>query len=349
MCHAFPAAAIAGLGLRPVRLQCGVSAASESEGERLVRADACPLVKSMLGNISAMRGLHAEIDMWIGLHTCDQMRRAHYLMSSELGQEVYPIQLPATRTEEAAGYYASQVRRLVNDITAIHGPSFDPEAAGRWHDDQAAAAEVLSRAARSGGISPLDLHAMFHLFHVARPGGLADFYRKTIDMAPAYESDLVIVLAGGPLALEDTVVLEALQDHGVSVIPLNCTGLNSVETENTDTTHSHADGIDVIERLALESFKTPPCARARPNATVFERIGKTLEQSGASGLLVKCLKFCDHWYTERKRLEGAFDLPVLVMDSVYAEGGRERLLGRTEAFIETLKAQPRKSIQQGEA
>jgi benzoyl-CoA reductase/2-hydroxyglutaryl-CoA dehydratase subunit BcrC/BadD/HgdB len=97
---------------------------------------------------------------------------------------------------------------------------------------------------------------------------------------------------------------------------------------------------DLPGALALEAFMLPPCARARPNASVYRRIDETLASSGASGLIVKCLKFCDHWYTERERMNRSFDLPVLVIDSVYAEGGRESMLGRVEAFIETLKEAP---------
>jgi benzoyl-CoA reductase/2-hydroxyglutaryl-CoA dehydratase subunit BcrC/BadD/HgdB len=337
-CHAFPAAAAAGLGLWPVRLLCGASVAAEAAGERLVRPDVCPHVKSLIGNLIERRGLHAEVDLWVGLQTCDQMRRGLYLLSEELSLEVHPIQLPATRTLEAAGYFALQVERFCADVEAIHGMRFDPAKALKWRSEQTSAAAVLALAARSAEVSPLDLHAMFHLFFVARPEGLFGFYERLIASAPPFKGARRVVLAGGPLALEDTVVLEALEAGGVGAVPLNCTGLNTVTAgAGEEKINGANEGGDYLPRaLAIESFNLPPCARARPNTAVFQSIAETLASTGASGLIVKCLRFCDHWYTERVRMAQAFDLPVLVLDSDYAGGGRERLMGRVEAFIETM-------------
>jgi len=96
-------------------------------------------------------------------------------------------------------------------------------------------------------------------------------------------------------------------------------------------------GGDLIRYLALRSFHKPTCMRARPNSAVYERIGRQLRETNAAGLIVKSLKFCDHWYTERERMRRTFDLPVLVFDSDYAEGGRERLLSRVDAFVEMME------------
>ncbi len=331
MCHAFPTAVAAGLGLWPVRMLCGVSGAAESAGEQIVRADVCPLIKSMLGNAAEKNGLHAEIDLWIGLYTCDQMRRGLDSLASDLGREVHPIQLPATRTEEAAEYYAAQIRRFVADVEARHGLKFDEEKALRWQEECLRAGILLGLAARSGNIAPTDLHAVFHLYSTARPFGLADFLEKTFSDSEAFEAGKKIILAGSPLAAEDISILETLEEHGAHVIPLNCTGLNSVEEKTLLPT-----GGDTVRGLALGAFNLPPCARARPNAGVFERIGKELKSSGADGIIVKCLKFCDNWYTERERLAAAFDVPVLVVDSAYSNGENERLENRIEAFMETL-------------
>ncbi len=330
-CHAFPAAVIAGLGMRPVRVLCGVSADAESDGEKVVRPDVCPLVKTLLGNVSEKRGLHGSVDLWIGLFTCDAMRRGMDMLAGPLGREVHPLQLPATRTPASADYYADQVRRVVADIETRHGLRFDPGRAESWQQEHDKAAAVLARAARSGKVSPLDLHALFHLFFVARPEGLGDLFNDLLAASPAYDSSGAIVLAGSPLALEDTVLLEDLESRGYSVLPLNCMGLNAVE----DGPEQRGE-LDPVRALSLRSFHRPHCMRSRPNREVYGRIAATVKEIRPVGLVVKCLKFCDHWYTERERLRRTFDLPVLVFDSDYAEGGRERLLSRIDAFVEML-------------
>jgi benzoyl-CoA reductase/2-hydroxyglutaryl-CoA dehydratase subunit BcrC/BadD/HgdB len=330
-CHAFPPAVAAGLGLWPVRVLCGATSDAESTGEKIVRADVCPQVKSLLGNVSKDAGLHGEVDIWAGLYTCDQMRRGLNCLQQSLGKEVHSIQLPATRTKEAAGYYALQVRRMVTDLETQGALRFDTAGAMKWQGEYEAAAAVLSRAGRSAEISPFDLHAMFHLFFVARPEGLAEFFRKLISSSPKFRSKKSIMLCGSPLAAEDTILLEVLEEQGFSAVLLNCTGLNAVEESCLSIPCD-----DQITSLALEAFHKPPCARARPNSSVYERISESIQSSESAGLIVKCLKFCDHWYTERERLRRKFDLPVMVFDSDYAVGGREWVRSRIDAFLETL-------------
>lgn len=330
-CQAFPASVIAGLGLWPARVLCGASANAESDGERIVRADVCPLVKSLIGNVSEGRGVHGKADMWIGLYTCDQMRRGLDCIAGRLGQEVHPLQLPATRTAGAAAYYISQVRRFVADVEALHGLRFQEAPAEQWELSYSEAAGFLSRAARSGTVAPLDLHAMFHVLIGGRPFGLGSFFREAVASSGPFRPWAKVVLTGSPLALEDTPVLESLEASGIGVVLLNCTGLNSVEHDVAASGCS-----DLLDNLALSAFYRPPCIRARPNAGVYERIRETISATGARGLIVKCLKFCDSWYTERERLKRSLDLPVLVFDSDYAAGGRERLATRIEAFLEVL-------------
>ncbi len=330
-CHMFPSAVAAGLGFWPLRLMCGASSDAESSGEKVVRADVCPHVKCLLGNVSEDRGLHAGVDLWLGLYTCDQMKRGLQCLSEDLGRRVHPLQLPSTQTREAAEYYAHQVRRVVKDIEALDGLGFDAARARQWHGDRNEAAKVLAEAAYSLRVSPVDLHAMFHLFFIARPEGMAGFFRKIIGESRGFDAGKSVVLAGSPLAHEDTGILEELEARGISIIPLNCTGLNAAEGIGP------VSDDDLPGSLAIQAFQAPACIRARPNAAVYERIAAVLRSTGASGLIVKSLKFCDLWYTERERLKRSFGVPVLVFDSDYAEGGKGRLFSRIDAFLEMLR------------
>jgi benzoyl-CoA reductase/2-hydroxyglutaryl-CoA dehydratase subunit BcrC/BadD/HgdB len=336
VCNSFPEPVAAGLGLIPVRVQCGASSISESEGEALLRADVCPFVKSLVGNVAGKKGLHSEVDLWAGLFTCDQMRRAMFYLADVLSLEVHPLQLPATRTRVSADYYAGQIKRFVSDAEQVHGLKFDADKALRWYGERKAVADILIRAARSSILSPLDLHDMFHLYFISRPRGLREFFEKLIGSSPYFESRMNVVLAGSPMAKEDTIVLEALQQRGVSVIPLNCTGLNALEHEEDGALSVPETANDTVEFMAREAFWRAPCARSRPNRTVYERMRKTIADTGASGVILKCLKFCDLWYTERKRIGDELDVPVLVLDSVYAGGERGRIEARIDAFLETL-------------
>lgn len=329
-CHHFPEAVLAGINIRPVRVLCGASADAQSRGGQIVRADVCPHVKSLLGNILKKSGIHADIDIWIGLATCDQMRRGMAALADTLNKEAYFLHLPATRTAEAAEYYVHEVQRIVSDISAKYNLSFAPHKAEQWQKERDKAAKVLSRAARIGAISPLDLHYLFHIMFIARPDGLAEFFEDAVKASEKFTAKKTVVLAGSPLAFEDAALLEYLETKGIGIMPLSCTGLNTIDNEYT------AGGQDVLRSLTLGAFRKPACARARSNREVYERIHETIKATGAAGLIIKCLKFCDHWYTERERMRSSFSVPVMVFDSDYADGGKERLFSRIDAFIETL-------------
>lgn len=332
LCHAFPSAVIAGLGMIPVRLSCNVSSSAESAGERLVRANVCAFVKCALGNAEAGSGLYGEIDIWAGLMTCDQMRRALFMFDELLGLEMHPIQLPATRTESTASYYASQIRRFVLDIEAIHGVRFNAEIALDWQRQKQSSGRLIAELARRSILSPLELHELLHLWTVCSPFGLKNFIEEMLYAAPRYEPTATVIMAGGPMAYEDTFMLEELERMNIAVIPLHCTGLNMLESER----QIQDDIGDPIEAISNEAFWRPACARQRPNSGVFNRIRGEIESSGASGLIVKTQTFCDHWNTEKVRLHEAFDLPVIVIDTAYSEGEHQRQAVRIEAFIETL-------------
>jgi benzoyl-CoA reductase/2-hydroxyglutaryl-CoA dehydratase subunit BcrC/BadD/HgdB len=178
----------------------------------------------------------------------------------------------------------------------------------------------------------MELHHLLHVYHLCRPEGLAEFLEEAVSLAMVFEGRTKVVLTGSPLALEDTALIEMLGERGVSVLPINCTGTAALEA----VADAPPEDGDIVRHLALEAFHAPPCARARPNREVFERIGEAIRDSGASGLIVKALKFCDQWYTERVRMGNAFGVPVLVLDSVYSEGERGRLGGRLDAFLEVV-------------
>lgn len=328
-CSALPQAVIAGLGMRPVRLICSATPQAAHEGSRLVRPDVCPLVRTLIGNVSLRQGLHALVDIWIGLCTCDHMRRGLDVLGDTLGAEVYPVQLPATRTPEAAAYYASEVVRTVRDIEANHSLSYDETLARQWHIDYATASRALRAIALGGRVRPTVLHAMFHLLCIARPEGLDEFFNQ-LASSETFCPRRTVLMIGGPLALEDTTALEELELLGIGVVPLQCTGLGMLDAATGGLVPSD------IASHAVTAFSRPPCIRARPNDEAFDRIGHYIADLKPDALVFQSLTWCDLWHTERQRIGERFGLPLLCLEADYAEGCAERLRVRIDAFSEVL-------------
>jgi benzoyl-CoA reductase/2-hydroxyglutaryl-CoA dehydratase subunit BcrC/BadD/HgdB len=329
LCHAFPPAAGAGLGMWPVRVLHGATQEMECAGEKHVRPDVCPLVKSFLGSVSTGTGLHSLVDLWVGMYTCDQTRRLFQELGRLTGAEVQHIQMPATRTPAAEEFFTSQAERLVAGMASRLGTAYDAGAASCYEEDRFEAAATLDRLVAGGRLSPVLVHLLYQILHVGLPGGLARFFEDTAAMSPKPSSRIRIAVTGGPMPLEDDCIPLLLEEYGAAMIPLGCSGRQTAAPDGRGCGGSAGC-------LAGEYFRKSRCARSRPNDAMFEDLGRGIAETGCRGLIVKTLKFCDIWFTEKERLKRMMPVPVLVIDTSFAPGERERLRTRVEAFMESL-------------
>lgn len=330
LCSAFPPAIGAGLGMWPVRALGGASQEMESLGERFVRPDVCPLAKSTLGAVSSRTGLHGMIDAWVGMYTCDQTRRLFQELSRLTGAEVHHLQLPATRTREAREFFVSQVGRLVSDLSAtVAGRPYDLSRAAEWEKGRRAAAARLSSLASSCSIPPTALHLMYRLLDFARPEELLDSLSRAASPVAGWHPRFPVAVIGSPLLLEDDYIPRFLEERGIAVVPLGCSGGQSAVPDGTPC--SGDPGC-----LAGVWFDSIRCTRCRPNEEVFEHLESEIARTGCRGLVVKTLKFCDLWFAEKERLRARMPVPVLVLDTSFAAGEMERLRTRVEAFMESI-------------
>ena len=332
LCKGFPPSIAAGLGFRPVRVLQEASVEMEDLGGKLVRQDICPLIKVFLGGIDSGRGLFDLIDVWMGLATCDQTRRCFYALADMENVTVHHLQLPATRSQSAAEYFSEQLRQFCCDCRDLYGFEYSAERAMDYSMSLWKAGNILREAALTRQISPLDLHWLFHLFLVAEPDGLAETLLSLLEKAEAFTPEYMIAIAGGPLALEDTWVLQAVQSKNAGVIPLHCTGLQLVPFGGLN----EIPVTGTIDELAGRAFRYIRCARSRPNAEMFQYIKDSISDTSCDGLILKTLKFCDLWFTERERFRSSMNVPVVVLDTSYGEGEAERQRNRVDAFLETL-------------
>jgi benzoyl-CoA reductase/2-hydroxyglutaryl-CoA dehydratase subunit BcrC/BadD/HgdB len=93
---------------------------------------------------------------------------------------------------------------------------------------------------------------------------------------------------------------------------------------------------DFIEVLALLSFNSNICIRQRPNIAVYDRLKEIIRSEECDGVILKSLKFCDLWFTEKERMKQELGVPLLVLDTTYSDSEHERIRNRVEAFLEIL-------------
>lgn len=334
LCRAFPPAVAAGLGMRPLRPVHRLAGAMATRGEELVRPDVCPAVKAVLGAVVARKGPPAKVDVWAGLATCDGTRRLFGELEDMTGVPVIPLHLPSTRTAEAAGYYAGEMEAFAGSaVERGFSEGWDAARAGAYEAAFRRAAGALRRAALSGRTGPVELTDLLMDFSAACPtGGDAALFGRieraeSRERSPTYRVALLEV----PGAPGDGLVPEALSARGVGMVALGCGGLWGIPEGPPPPAPSPGD-------LAREYFEAVLCARSRPNDYVFARLEETVAETGAAGLVVSTMRFCDMWFAERLRLRTRLPVPVLVLDRDLSPAGRETAANRLDAFLDSLEA-----------
>jgi benzoyl-CoA reductase/2-hydroxyglutaryl-CoA dehydratase subunit BcrC/BadD/HgdB len=322
-CGAFPPAIVAGMGLRPVRLPLGVSRGQPGIGNGIVREDVCPLVRELILDIQS-----GNVDTVIGMHTCDTTRRLFQESGRFSSLPVHQLQLPATSGSVSQDFFASQIDRLCRDMV-LNGFSrgYDAAAAEEWQEATMDAASLVRE--RMHTIPPVALQYILHLFRIADPSGLKAKIGNLLNRSAVYHPKFTFLLSGSPVPPGDDTVAEITESLGGSLIPVNCTGFQMFPDGAPDDYSPRA--------LAKQYFNSMKCVRCRPNTQTFSYLEQQAAQTGADGLVYKCLKFCDLWFTEKVRIKEKMSIPVLVLDTGFSEGESERTGVRLESFVQSLE------------
>ncbi len=321
-CRTFPPAVLTGLGLRPVRIPFATSSGMKRKGKTLVRQDVCPLVMELVENIQSDCA-----DVIIGMHTCDTIRRLFQESDRFSSIPVHQLQLPATTGEASFRFFNLQVKRVCDDLV-LNGYStgYSPGAAADWYSSTLEASEFVR--SRMMVIPPVALQYILHLFRIADPSTLKQKIENLLDNSPAYSPKFTLVLSGSPVLPGDDAVAETVENMGGSLIPVNCTGFQMFPSGTPDEY-----SISSIVKMYFDSMK---CVRCRPNQRTFEHLSRQISSTGASGLIVKSLVFCDLWFTEKARIKERITAPVLTLNTGFSQGESERTEVRVEAFIQSL-------------
>ncbi|HCE45880.1 MAG TPA: hypothetical protein DET40_20230 [Lentisphaeria bacterium] len=334
-CTQFPAEILAGFGLYPVRLAEGAVFEAEREGEKLVRPDACSYCKSLVGNFRSKSGLFGMVDAIVGVITCDMMRRTLEVLEKESGIPVFQLQMPATRSRNAQEYFISEVERTAKDIKAFLKLRFDCGKARRFFNARKKCAGIIEDIVLKEKVPPLFSHRLLNMFNVARPEKMKLFLESLNTGLKPGKSKHRILVAGSMFCLEDDLVCRILQENGAGVMPMFI-------SENGPTGFYRGARLkgnsekEMISELAGISFKSDICIRQRPNYQAYEKIKEAIARNKCDGVILKCIKFCDIWYSEKERMKQALDVPLLVLDTTYSNSEEERIRNRMEAFLEIL-------------
>lgn len=330
----FPLSLLWGLNIRPIRIVSGTNLIAENASEQLIRPDACPFCKSIIGNFLLKNSLHKHADLIVGVITCDQMKRTMERVEVDCGIPVFPVQMPATASELASDYYIESVMSTIENIGVYLDSVIDMSEIRRAEKYQYKAALILYRLFTDCNVHPETIHIIASLFAWTRPKEFYYFLRDIIEDLPAFKAKKCVIVIGSIIGKEDTNLITLLAESGCFPILLTSTMVNAVEGLHDTATVTDKN---LIRTIIKNTFNLPKAIRARPNTSVYNRIEYYIRTFNPSGLIMKSLVNCDLWYTEKRRIMDSFSLPVLVLNTGYGEGTEGSINTRIEAFLEIMQ------------
>ncbi len=328
----YPRVLLRACGFHPVELW-GPPRVPRDQGSRHFPAYTCDIVVRATSFL--LQGGLDQVDAILVPHTCDALQG----MGSVLGDFVRPrpavltLYLPRGRRPADRDFLADELRRLGAALANLTG--VEPDGAA-W--EEAFAAEGAADAA---------LAALYR-----RRAGLAvsdrEFYAivRAREYLPAEEfSALTAGLPAGnpppgvPLLLSGIVPEPAdLLDH------LSAVGARVVADDlacGARRLYPQVNGGDPFDRLAEGIIAAPPDPTR--GSSIAERaayLRQRMEESGARGLVIYDVKFCEPELFDVPLLRShlaAAGFPVLHVEVEIGEDLDQQTLTRLEAFVETLR------------
>lgn len=328
----YPRALLRAHGFHPVELW-GPPGVPRDRGSRHFPAYTCDIVVRATSFL--LQGGLDSVDAILVPHTCDALQG----MGSVLGDFLRPapavltLYLPRGRRPADRDFLVAELRRLGEALAALTGA--EPDAAA-W--EEAFAAEAFADAAlaslyeRRPHLAVSDRE--FYTAVRAREYLPAEEFTALAVSLPEGVPPAGVGLMLSGIVAEPPGLFDHLAAVGARVVAddLAC-GARRLYPEL-------ADG-DPFARLADRLLAAPPDpTRGSPIAERAEHLRKRMEESGARGLVVYDVKFCEPELFDVPRLRAHLaeaGYPLLHVEVELGEDLGQQALTRLEAFVETLR------------
>jgi benzoyl-CoA reductase/2-hydroxyglutaryl-CoA dehydratase subunit BcrC/BadD/HgdB len=292
--------------------------------EKLTRG-VCPYAGALLDAALCVPPLGRDVAALVLTTACDQMRYVAAMLEVRGRGPMFLLNLPSTwQTPAVRQLYRDELGRLGRFLVRLGGrrPSdadlsrimLDFDRARRREENREGEGERGkggdSRVGVGGRVSP------------SAP-------------LPRSPSPIPLAVVGGPLLGADGAFFELVARAGGRVVLDGTEGGQRALPRPFDRERVASDPFG---ELADAYFDGIPDAFRRPNTRLYEWLDRELAASGARGVILRRYVWCDLWHAESQRLKQWSPVPVLEIDvGPEDEAAPNRVQGRIEAFLETLK------------
>ena len=328
---------------------CGGSQFWVPDGEAVLPKGTCPLIKASVGaRLGKTCPFFRIADMYVGETTCDGKKKAWEILGTDVPMHVMDI--PQMKREKDIVKWTEEIKdfaKIAEETTGVEITVESLEAAIKLiNAKRKAMARVYeARKADKLPISGKDALLMSQIAFFDDPArcaqmcnNLADELEKRIAEGVSVfpEGTKRIMLTGTPMAIPNWKLHHIIETSGAAVVcEETCTGTRYFEGQVEEGKAT----LDEQYRAIAERYMGINCACFTPNSGRVEDIIRLAKEYKVDGVIDVNLKFCCLYDTEGYTVEAALKeagIPVLGIETDYADEDSQQLKTRIEAFIEMI-------------
>lgn len=350
-CVMMPQELIYAAGARPMKL-CSGNYVGFQVGDDVTPRDACPLVKSVIGNtVSGANGIYNACEMYVVPITCDCKKK----MAAQLGEykPTVPMYVPLNKKDDdAMELYIREMKRVTAYISQQTGVAVTRQ---RLAHQIAVMAEVQKEIRRftelkghegllirgSHGAAVLNSLAYDDMEHWGR-----HLKRLNCELERRKaEGDFLtkkklprILITGSPVTFPNLKIPLLIEEQGgIVAADETCLGDRGL----TDPVSVCEDSLNGYYKALANRYVAPcSCPIFSENSQRIRRVEQMMKDHRIDGIIYHVLRGClvyDYEYALFEKHFGAMGIPIIRVESDYNEEDVEQLRIRIEAFIEMIK------------
>ena len=328
---------------------CGGSQFWVPDGEAVLPKGTCPLIKASVGaRLGKTCPFFRIADMYVGETTCDGKKKAWEILGTDVPMHVMDI--PQMKREKDIVKWTEEIKdfaKIVEETTGKEITVESLEAAIKLiNAKRKAMARVYeARKADNIPISGKDALLMSQIAFFDDPARCAQMCNNLADELEKRIADGVsvfpagtkrIMLTGTPMAIPNWKLHHIIETSGAAVVcEETCTGTRYFEGQVEEGKAT----LDEQYRAIAERYMGINCACFTPNSGRIDDIIRLAKEYKVDGVIDVNLKFCCLYDTEGYTVEAALKeagIPVLGIETDYADEDSQQLKTRIEAFIEMI-------------
>ncbi len=329
---------------------CGGSQFWVPEGETVLPANTCPLIKASVGaRLGRTCPFFRIADMFVGETTCDGKKKAYEILGEDVPMHI--MHLPHGKRPQDMQAWSDEIRLFMDQAGELTGKPATLETLNDsiriMNEKRRALARLYEcRKNENVPISGRDALLIMQIAFFDDPERLTAQVNRVCDeleqriadgKSVAAKDAPRILITGTPLAVPNWKIHNIIESSGAVVVcEENCTGTRYFAHEVAEDNKSVEEAIDALTDRYLGNIN---CACFTPNPGRADDIVRLAKEYDVDGVIDLNLKFCNLYDTEGYLVERRLSdegIPVLGLETDYTDSDAEQLRTRVEAFLEMI-------------